>query len=335
MTSEGAHGITPAKGDRGDAPPGAPGFRSVTAGDATAQAAHQAWVPMECYQLTDGNRVAQLDILDLGSRQLVRERQAAAVQKLGATPKGLCTLSLSRTPAVRFSEIRENDPELVFFLPEATEFDVHVPPGVETVYVSLNQDEFLDAARILDPQGWERAPNELTMRHTHGKAAVWEAVDRWFRMAAGETGFEPRNDLLQPVLFDAIIQVAAASPLDSAAVSSVATRGRAMHIGRAARDFITDKLDGDRLPTIVETCRELGVSERTLQYAFFDYAGLSPTAYLRRVRLNRVRAALREADAQTATVTETAMRFGFLHLGRFACDYKMLFGESPSATLAS
>ena len=33
-----------------------------------------------------------------------------------------------------------------------------------------------------------------------------------------------------------------------------------------------------------------------------------------------------------ATVTTVAMRFGFVHLGRFAAEYRRMFGEIPSET---
>ncbi len=290
---------------------------------------------MECYQLSKGDRVGQVDILELGAERLVRERQETAVQKLGIMPAGLCTISLSRIPTVRFSEIHENDVQSVFFLPEKTEFDVHVPSGTETAYVSFNQDDFLRAARILDPGGWETAPEQLTWLQTSQKAALWAAIDQWFRIAGSEAGSVPQAEALRTALFETVLQVTTALPPDCARDPSSSTRRRAMRMARSANAFIEGRLEEDHLPTIIEICRELDVSERTLQYAFLDYAGLPPTAYLRRVRLNRAREALRKAHAQTTTVTETAMRFGFLHLGRFARDYKMFFGESPSATLAS
>ena len=51
--------------------------------------------------------------------------------------------------------------------------------------------------------------------------------------------------------------------------------------------------------------------------------------------MNRVRAELASADPASTTITQVAMRFGFLHLGRFAGDYRRLFGVAPSETLAS
>jgi AraC family ethanolamine operon transcriptional activator len=49
--------------------------------------------------------------------------------------------------------------------------------------------------------------------------------------------------------------------------------------------------------------------------------------------LNLARRELQRRNSQTS-VTATAMNFGFWHLGRFADEYRSLFGESPSATLA-
>jgi AraC family ethanolamine operon transcriptional activator len=85
--------------------------------------------------------------------------------------------------------------------------------------------------------------------------------------------------------------------------------------------------------SLLDLCRELGVSERTLHYAFQEVRGLSPMAYFKAGRLNAVRQELKTADAGTATVGEVAHRWGFWHTGEFAADYRRLFGELPSQTL--
>jgi AraC-like DNA-binding protein len=57
-------------------------------------------------------------------------------------------------------------------------------------------------------------------------------------------------------------------------------------------------------------------------------------AYLKRVRLERVRAELAAPPrGGRRRVTEIATAWGFSHLGNFAKDYKKQFGETPSATL--
>jgi AraC-like DNA-binding protein len=75
------------------------------------------------------------------------------------------------------------------------------------------------------------------------------------------------------------------------------------------------------------------VGERSLRNAFKRTHNLLPCRHLRILRLNWARRALLEAENGLATVTEIATSFGFVELGRFAVEYRSLFGESPSATL--
>ncbi|MGW7065557.1 AraC family transcriptional regulator [Streptomyces sp. NPDC054855] len=78
---------------------------------------------------------------------------------------------------------------------------------------------------------------------------------------------------------------------------------------------------------------EAHVGVRRLQEAFRRYVGMSPMAYVREVRLIRVRDELREAEPGALSVSEVAHRWGFSHLGRFAEQYHARFGELPSRTL--
>jgi AraC family ethanolamine operon transcriptional activator len=89
---------------------------------------------------------------------------------------------------------------------------------------------------------------------------------------------------------------------------------------------------GDRPVSTLELCRHIGVSERTLQAAMLEQIGQSPMEYMRTIRMNQAHKALREPAAET-TVHSVAMRFGFLHHGRFAAQYREQFGESPGQTL--
>jgi AraC-like DNA-binding protein len=46
-----------------------------------------------------------------------------------------------------------------------------------------------------------------------------------------------------------------------------------------------------------------------------------------------VHRALRNLNPDTASVSAVARRYGFRGLGRFAANYRVLFGEPPSTTL--
>ena len=84
---------------------------------------------------------------------------------------------------------------------------------------------------------------------------------------------------------------------------------------------------------LAEICTAIGASERTLRTGCHEYFGMGPMRYLWLRRMHLTRRALLGADMQATTVTTVATDYGFWELGRFSVDYRMLFGELPSASL--
>ena len=64
-----------------------------------------------------------------------------------------------------------------------------------------------------------------------------------------------------------------------------------------------------------------------------DSLGTTPKHYIRQRKLERVHACLSDPSAKVRNITEVALDYGFLHLGRFSESYKSAFGELPSDTL--
>lgn len=85
--------------------------------------------------------------------------------------------------------------------------------------------------------------------------------------------------------------------------------------------------------SVAELARFCEVPERTLQRHFVAFLGRPPLAHFRRLRFAAVRTALL-ASGDGTSITKIATNFGFAHLGSFAAEYRRLFGEKPSATLA-
>jgi len=104
-------------------------------------------------------------------------------------------------------------------------------------------------------------------------------------------------------------------------------------VGRLAPvlQYIEANADRELTPEIL--ARVGCVSVRALFAAFQEQLGESPMAYVRRIRLGHVRAELLRGDPLKLGVTEVAMRWGFLHMSRFAQQYRALFNELPSVTL--
>jgi AraC-like DNA-binding protein len=89
----------------------------------------------------------------------------------------------------------------------------------------------------------------------------------------------------------------------------------------------------DRPLHLAEICSAIGASERTLRVSCMEHLGVGPVRYLWLRRMHLARRALMLAVPGTATVTKIATDNGFWELGRFAVEYRALFGEAPSASL--
>lgn len=74
-----------------------------------------------------------------------------------------------------------------------------------------------------------------------------------------------------------------------------------------------------------------GISTRSLNAGFREFLGVSPSQYLRELRLQRVRDDLLSGGGPN--IASIALRWGFEHMGRFAAQYRQAFGETPSQTL--
>jgi transcriptional regulator GlxA family with amidase domain len=96
--------------------------------------------------------------------------------------------------------------------------------------------------------------------------------------------------------------------------------------------FIDNNADADI--SIVDIARAAYVTVRAVQLAFRRHLGTTPTAYLRRVRLERAHEQLRAASpTDGTTITQVAARWGFADPSRFTALYRSVYGQLPSHTL--
>ena len=102
---------------------------------------------------------------------------------------------------------------------------------------------------------------------------------------------------------------------------------------QAAVDAIEQDPAG--IETVADIARAAALSVRALDAGFRRHVGISPMKYLRRVRMARAHDALLAADADATTATAIAQKWGFLHYGRFAAEYRLAYGHAPSESLRS
>ncbi len=102
-------------------------------------------------------------------------------------------------------------------------------------------------------------------------------------------------------------------------------------MARRAEELLAENLESP--VSLSDAVIVAGTSTRSLLRAFLKRRGTSPMAFRRRRRFEAARRDLFVADCGETSVTDVAIRYCFEHLGRFAVEYRALFGESPSDTL--
>lgn len=209
----------------------------------------------------------------------------------------------------------------------------------ETRYAALVMPASV-AEAFLSEAGWR--PQIQPASSTYATAAR----EAWSRMACvveaarnvaaehPETfeGEQPRRALRQAVLHAGRELVAGLTGGEKATPEPPRAARTRYRIVAAADAYLRAHLD--RPIYTDELCDELGISASALSKAFRAVFMISPHRFLKLRRLHMVRAALRDREGPVPLVKSVALSHGFWHLGQFSHDYRAIFGETPSETLA-
>ncbi|MGY1640170.1 helix-turn-helix domain-containing protein [Geodermatophilus sp. SYSU D00703] len=186
--------------------------------------------------------------------------------------------------------------------------------------------------QLLDRPLRSRIDLDLGMDLSTGRGAQWLALVRYLAtdladenslirqpLVAAPFTHSVLSGLLLTALHDHRDELAAPAPAAGASVV------------RRARDYI--EAHADQPLTVADIARACGVGVRGLQHGFQRSIQISPTGYLRHVRLRYAHRDLLLADPRTTTVEAVAHHGEFTHRGRFAAQYRDRYGVQPVETL--
>ena len=120
-------------------------------------------------------------------------------------------------------------------------------------------------------------------------------------------------------------------------VSLINTRAREWEKSRPvylkkAEEYLCANLRAD--VTRAALSDAVGVPLRTLSWAFQKYNDTGPMGFLKQRRFEAAYRDLLSIEPGAKSITDVALDYNFLHMGKFAIEYKQAFGESPSVTLS-
>lgn len=217
--------------------------------------------------------------------------------------------------------------EVGVFLP-GDEHDALYPPGAIYASVTLSAER-LEAEAATRDLVLDRRTLGGTRVHARALPPEIAAVIResFRRVHAGDATAADAE--VGARMLDALVGHLARRPVTLAARYRPDSHGRIL---ARARSYI---LAGLAEPLSVdEIAAAAGASRRTLYRAFADILDETPQAYIRRLRLHRIRHDLANDAERACSIGLVANGWGMSDLGRMAASYRALFGEKPSETLA-
>ncbi len=222
------------------------------------------------------------------------------------------------------------------FFPPGGLLDAYTPEGYANATLTVPTAVFLAAVERLFPE----IPDQVLKRGGGMRIGAAEQARLRARLSLVQRGVEdltaPLTDTvvrrhLECDLLDAFLSAlrGGCSFLVAGPGPRIESRLRRL---RQARDYLSDRLHEP--VSMADLCSELGLSRRGVELLFQDSLGIGPSAFLRHQRLHGVRRALRVAPRVVGVVKQTALAWGFWHMGHFSREYRFLFGESPSNTVS-
>ncbi len=254
-------------------------------------------------------------------------------EQQGASPSGLWTFAIVSeysSPIVwQKKEITENS--VIVYRP-GTEIDCISRPGFEVYTFSYPENYLDELGQLLGISTIRKLTNNNDVfccnfsEVTETRLLARQMSQHFTQGTSGYT-----RPLLSYILESEIPkQILTILAIGQAVTEKVSSKLRRKAIGRI-KEYLAAY--SDELITIEQLCKIAQVSERTLQYSFKEYFGVTPKTYLSAIRLNAVHRQLLKKNPSTTKIADVANSYGFWHMGQFASDYRKFFGELPSKTL--
>jgi AraC-like DNA-binding protein len=263
---------------------------------------------------------------DIGTFSLgVRSRGVASADRITISMLAGCTGRVTHWS-------HEMQPGDVFVWPAGAERDARYYGGATVAVISLAQPDLESMLgsepRLREPDAW--IPNRYRPATCTGAATVRSVQNLVTNIEAEGASFS--TDAAE-FWKRAIVEAMIAPIMESSLADTDGPLPSALRVVSRVEEHLG--ASGSRPVHISEICSRLYVSRRTLHRAFHDVIGIGPSAFLRRRRLCSVHKVLRSSNPMMISVADVAMQHGFSNLGRFSGDYRSLFGEYPSQTLAA
>ncbi len=311
---------------------GSPWQLRLEADDVDVQASSQVDWRLRYEQLSAGAFHGSIEHIDLGGLRLVREGSNRAMRQRGQLGEGAYGFAVplgDGATALLNGQRVESDSLMIGC---GDDLDLCTPADFRLIGVVIGSELFSGVWQSL--YAAPTAPSlerQVVVHEDRCAVALRSVLLQAFETIQRHPGLLDDAAAVSRLRDTLVLECLEAVPgkIDLTGLKSAAARRRV--VDRACQFVLAEPSEP---VSLLDVCRNIGASRRKLNYCFQDVLGSSPARYLRALRLNGVRRALKCPGDRRVGVQDIAARWGFWHLGQFSTDYKRQFCELPSQTLA-
>lgn len=254
-----------------------------------------------------------------------RTTLSGTVEQLGLTPKGFRSIAIPAKYSSPFVWLRKKvDNNNILIFPKNGDLDGISYHNFDVYVIDVNEMFLL---QLIDDLGYKKAKKifkgdeqKLTMSQSFA-IEFSNIVESFFKKEHLKTS--DKKSLLNDIFLFFIKYIEFHGEIDTTA----SLRRRDVAIIKAV-DLINGQTT--EMPTIQQICAYSKISERTLEYAFLEKYKVTPSQYIKAIRLNLVKKELIALKDTPIKISTIAGKYDFWHMGQFAKDFKNQFGVLPS-----
>lgn len=280
-------------------------------------------------QISAGQFAGSITELNLTGMQLIRDKSNQAIIKSGESIPDTIMLTLPLAPAAEnlYCEGHIFTPSNLLVSNWRNLPELKTPANLDVICINASQDLLQNA---LDRQNIILNLSDSAHCYQLDKIGNQDELLTLLKTIMTPNNLQPllEHEAIRKGIRDTLLQNLL-ELINEEEVQYLTSLARKRIVDKA-RDYVLANINDN--PSIVDLCNAVGASRRKLQYCFQETLGINPVTYLRTIRLNSAHRELLMQDG-TKQVQNIAAKWGFLHLSRFANDYKQLFGELPSDTI--
>lgn len=284
-------------------------------------------------QLHAGELNAQYVELNLGDVQIFREQLNVGSRIQAAPASRFLPFAVINSHDTDGTYCGKTRPKNSFIQATGGVWDINFSNHIDYICTAFNRESLTKNIRQLTekdiPKNWLSSKAAVSdplalKRYTFGSKKIMHMV----RHNPGLLNYPSVSRVLNEAILQLTLEVLAPTNQIDEILRPQPQRIKGVH---KVIEYLN--YHAHQMPTLSELCAVAQLSERSLQYGFKEYLGMTPNRYLRIVRLNKVHSDLITASATKSKVVDFALKWGFLELGRFAGEYQTFFNELPSETL--